>query len=348
MAANPARLFAGGLVLVLLAPPPLAKAEMALRARSEPRASAVERALTGGLVTLRTPGSLMIRIAAGNFVMGSTADEALAAAASCAREPLGNRCNERTFTDELPRHSLRLGSFWLDRTEVTAGDYDRCAARGRCPPRPLEGGARRFATPKWPATFVTAREAETYCRARGARLPREAEFERAARGTSGRTYPWGDFYNGKLANHGRGGLDASDASDGYAELAPVGSFPNGATPDGFLDLAGNAAEWTADAYSERYDLPPDPNANALVLRGGHYASDAAWLRGAARRPLGPDERRPFVGFRCARSFSAETDEPEDAKSAPGPAAGAASGGTPGPAAGATPGAAANRTPGAAP
>jgi formylglycine-generating enzyme required for sulfatase activity len=283
----------------------------------------------------------MIRVAASSFVMGSTADEALAAAASCAREPLGN-CNARTFTDELPRHSVRLGSYWLDRTEVTAADYDRCAARGRCAPRPLTGGARRFAAEKWPATFVSARDAETYCRARGARLPREAEFERAARGTNGRIYPWGNFYNGKLANHGRVGLDTTDAGDGYTELAPVGSFPSGATPDGFFDLAGNAAEWTADAYSERYDLPPDPNSHALVLRGGHYASGAAWLRAAARAPLEPDERRPFVGFRCARSFGAETDEPEDESGAPAVPAGAPPGVTPTPAPSVAP------TPGASP
>ncbi len=333
MAASLLRLVPGGLALALLAPPPAARAEIARRARSPERASAVERALTGGLVTLRTPGSLMLRVPASSFVMGSTPDEALAAATSCAREPLGgSRCNLRTFTDELPKHTVRLGSFWLDRTEVTAGDYDRCAARGRCAPRPLGAGARRFAADQWPATFVTAREAEAYCRARGARLPREAEFERAARGASARTYPWGNFYNGKLANHGRIGLDTSDASDGFAELAPVGSFPSGATPDGFLDLAGNAAEWTADAWSERYDALPDPNANARTVRGGHYATGAAWLRGAARQPLDPEERRSFVGFRCARAFGVETDEPEDEKGAPSPGSGDA----PGPAAAPSP------------
>jgi formylglycine-generating enzyme required for sulfatase activity len=293
----------GGLVLALLANPPTAKAEVARYGRLPQRATAVERAFSGGLVSLRAPGSIMIRVAASSFIMGSTADEALDAAVASAREPLGNRYNEQTFTDELPRHSVSLGSFWLDRSEVTAGDYDHCAARGRCAPRPLEGGARRFAAEEWPATFVSARDAEIYCRTRGARLPHEAEFERAARGTGGRTYPWGNVYNPKLANHGREGLDTTDASDGYAELAPVGSFPNGATPDGFVDLAGNAAEWTQDAYNRRHDLAPDPNGHDLVVRGGHYARGAAWLRGAARMPRDPDDRLPFIGFRCARSFA---------------------------------------------
>jgi formylglycine-generating enzyme required for sulfatase activity len=291
---------------------PTAKAELAWRARSSHRVGPVERALSGGMVTLRGPGSTMIRVISSTFVMGSTPDEVLEASASCSREPLGYHCNEHTFASELPRRTLRIASFWLDRTEVTAGNYDRCAARGSCSPRRLEGGARRFSEPNLPATFVSARDAETYCQSRGARLPRESELERAGRGTLGRRYPWGNVYGAKNANHGRLGLDGSDASDGYAELAPVGSFAAGRTPDGFLDLAGNAAEWTGDAYTERHDAPPDPAwGGARAVRGGHYQNGAAWLRSAARSPLGPDEIRPYVGFRCARTAGS----PEPAVSA---------------------------------
>jgi formylglycine-generating enzyme required for sulfatase activity len=246
----------------------------------------------------------MIRVVASTFVMGSTPDEVLAASASCSREPLGYRCNEHTFANELPRRTLELPSFWLDRTEVTAAEYDRCAERGVCRSRRLEGGAQRFAAPSLPATFVSARDAETYCESRAARLPRESELERAGRGTAGRRYPWGEVYANKNANHGRLGIDASDASDGYSELAPVGSFVSGRTPDGFLDLAGNAAEWTADVYADRHDEPPDPAwGGARAIRGGHYESGGAWLRSAARSPLGPDELRPYVGFRCARAVA---------------------------------------------
>jgi sulfatase modifying factor 1 len=289
----------------------LARAGVADRARASRRTTAVERALTGGLVTLTSPGSTMIRVVASSFSMGSTPDEIVLAIASCSREPLGYRCNGQTFGNELPEHTLHLGSYWLDRTEVTAAAYDHCAARGECAPRPLSGGARRFARPDLPATFVTAREAAAYCRSRGARLPSEAEFERAARGMARRRYPWGDAYNPHLANHGRVGLDTSDWTDGYAELAPVGSFPAGRTPDGFLDLAGNAAEWTSDTYTERYDLGPDPAwGGARAVRGGDYQTGAPWLRGAARMPLSPDERRPSVGFRCARSLGdGEDGEP---------------------------------------
>ena len=320
MAASVAGYGACGLVLATLLWPPLAQAGPPERARAAERTSAIERALTGGLVTLRSPGSLMLRVAAGNFIMGSTADETLEAAAICAREPLTEHCDASSFRDELPQHSVKLRSFWLDRAEVTASDYDRCAARGRCTPRPLSGGARRFGRERWPATLVTAREAAAYCQARGARLPSEAEFERAARGTAGRVYPWGNFYNGHLANHGRGGIDETDARDGYAELAPVGSFPDGATPDGFVDLAGNAAEWTSDKYSTRYDLGPEPNAHDVVVRGGSYESSAAYLRGAARTPHDPDERSPLVGFRCARSFDIDDDD-DDAPPPPSPPGG---------------------------
>ncbi len=306
----------GGLAAV-----PAAQARPAFQARSAARIGPVERALSGGLVTLRGPGSTMIRVVASTFVMGSTPDEVLAASASCSREPLGYRCNEHTFANELPRRTLELPSFWLDRTEVTAAEYDRCAERGVCRPRKLEGGAQRFAAPSLPATFVSARDAETYCESRAARLPRESELERAGRGTAGRRYPWGDVYSKKNANHGRLGIDTSDASDGYGELAPVGAFAAGRTPDGFLDLAGNAAEWTSDVYADRHDEPPDPAwGGARAIRGGHYEHGAAWLRSAARSPLGPDELRPFVGFRCARAAAGpepgEADESVSPQAAP--------------------------------
>lgn len=296
------------LSLALLVVPPAARAEMSERARSTRAVSPVERALSGGLVTLRAPGSAMIRVVAGSFVMGSSPAELALALGSCAREALGYRCNDRSFTSELPRHTATLGSFWLDRTEVTAGDYDRCAATRACPPRALEGGARRFAASELPATLVSATDAETYCRSRGARLPSEAELERAARGTSGRLYPWGTNYDPRLSNHGRLGLDTSDFSDGFAELSPVGSFPEGRTPDGFLDLAGNAAEWTRDPFTPRHDLPVDPAwGGARVVRGGDFLSGAAFLRSAARVPLPPDQRLPTVGFRCAHSAATKNE-----------------------------------------
>lgn len=296
------------LSLLLFAACPTAVAHASRSARSPVLPTPVERALTGGLVALRAPASTMIRVARSRFVSGSSADDVVRAIAMCAREPLHYRCDERAFSNELPDAIREIGSYYLDRYEVRREDFDRCVSRGHCDPPDLELPAH-LARPDLPATLVRASEAEAYCRSRGARLPTELELERAARGTVGRNYPWGNLWNGKLANHGRLGLDPSDDSDGFAELAPVGSFASGRTPDGFFDLAGNAAEWTSETYSEQYGTAPDPAAPARrSVRGGHYLDGAAWLRGAARTAYDAADRRPYIGFRCARTAGAPARE----------------------------------------
>lgn len=253
----------------------------------------------------------MIRVPSSDFWMGSTAAQVVEATVLCEREPLAATCDERSFSDELPRHRVQLSSFFLDRREVSVSDYDACVRVGRCKPPPYERGAQRFRQPTFPVSLVSWDEAQAYCAFRGARLPTEAEFERAARGSDGRRFPWGQLANDRLANHGRLGMDPSDDTDGFAELAPVGSFVSGRTPDGFLDLAGNVAEWVQDRYATEYPESPgiDPQGPgaaqatpARVVRGGSYESPLAWLRGAARGAHLPNERRPSLGFRCARSL----------------------------------------------
>lgn len=301
-----------GCALSLLAPPET-------RASSAPNSALVpwpipfsptESALSGGLAVLRARGSRMIRIPASSFVMGSTPEDIVAATALCEREPLAPICDERGFADELTQHRVHLSGYFLDRTEVTVADYQACVRLRRCKAPPYEQGAERFKQPRFPVTFVTWEEAREFCAFRGARLATEAEFERAARGATGRRFPWGELANGHLANHGRLGMDTTDDSDGFAELAPVGSFSAGRTPDGFLDLAGNVSEWVEDRYATQYPDeevtdPTGPDAtiatSARVVRGGSYESPLAWLRGAARGPAQPAERRPTLGFRCARS-----------------------------------------------
>jgi formylglycine-generating enzyme required for sulfatase activity len=293
---------------------PLAEARSDARGPHEssddPGLAPAERAITGGVVALKSPGSRMIKLRASSFRMGSEVGDVLEAVAECAKEPLGERCREEMFSDELPRHVVRLSAYWLDRTEVTVKDYRRCVALHRCKAVPYREGAKRFDRPSYPVSLVTFSDAEDFCRFRGARLPTEAEFERAARGQKGRRYPWGELYNSHVANHGRLGLDPSDDSDGYAELAPVGSFPDGRTPEGFLDLAGNVAEWIADFYAPGYPDGPasDPHGPSLggnvsghVVRGGHFSAAAPWLRGAARSSADAATRSPTLGFRCARS-----------------------------------------------
>lgn len=273
-------------------------------------ANPIETALSGGLKLLRARGSLMIRVPASEFVMGSTSTEIIDATVLCEREPLAASCDERSFADESLAHRVRLSSYFLDRREVSVAEFEACVRVGRCKPPPFERGAKRFAQPHFPVTLVTWDDAQAFCSFRGARLPTEAEFERAARGPSGRRFPWGELPNTRLANHGRLGIDVTDDADGFSELAPVGSFNAGRTPDGFLDLAGNAAEWVQDRYATQYPdaeqvNPQGPEAaqatSARVVRGGSYDSPMAWLRGAARGAYLPSERRPSIGFRCARS-----------------------------------------------
>lgn len=298
--------------LLLLARPPETRAAdpASLLVPWRPSASASDVALSGGLVQLRAPGSPMIRVASSEFTMGSTSAEILDGAGVCEHEPLAIDCDERSFADELLAHRVRLSSYWLDRREVTVAEYDACVRVKRCKALPYEHGARRFQRPDYPVSLVTWDEARAFCEFRGGRLPTEAEFERAARGPTGRRFPWGERVSSRAANHGRLGVDETDDSDGFAELAPVGSFVAGRTPDGFLDLAGNVAEWVADRYATQYPDgpvtdPPGPDAasatSARVVRGGSYVSPMAWLRGAARGARLPSERRPSTGFRCARS-----------------------------------------------
>jgi sulfatase modifying factor 1 len=261
-----------------------------------------------GIVTLRAPGPSTVFVPKGAFVMGSDVAEITIAIDMCKREPLGDEGCERPFINELDAHEVLLSAYYMDRTEVTVRDYRRCVDLGACTAAPFAAGGQRFDRPALPITLVSFADAERYCTYAGGRLPTEAEWERAARGTSRRRFPWGNTYNPMLANHGTLGIDESDDSDGFAELAPVGSFPGGRTPDGIDDLAGNAAEWVADAIedpsSARYAPTSQVNPNGAasgalrVVRGGGYETAAPWLRTAARTFRLASTRKPFIGFRC--------------------------------------------------
>jgi formylglycine-generating enzyme len=261
-------------------------------------------------ITLTAPLPRNVRIPAGNFRMGSTAEEVLAALTQCSGETLSQRCPD--FSDEQPVRELSLSAFWLDVLEVSVEDYARCVAARRCKPIPYYQGARRFEQPTLPATMVTFDDAERYCGFAGGTLPTEAQFERAARGETRRVFPWGNLYNSSLANHGKLAHLPTDDADGFAELAPVTAFHNGATPEGVRQLSGNASEWVRDRYlpyyndSDRTDPQgPDVNAGATerVVRGGGYLSPRGRIRGAARVSAAPDQRSAERGFRCAYDAS---------------------------------------------
>lgn len=280
-------------------------------------------------VVLRSAESEQVLFRGGEFTMGAEPTVALTAVELCKRDVASeDACDfplrqegmplEELVQNEVAAHPVTLSPYWLDRTEVTVEAYARCVELGPCSqsapkPRPTRDNARL------PMTGVSHDEADIFCHWRGGRLPTEAEWERAARGAgpTGRLFPWGNTYFPGASNHGTlrllGALEGprmlfawDDDHDGFRELAPVGSFSAGRTPEGLEDMAGNAAEWVADNYADRYDPvsahdPKGPPLSPLrVIRGGSYVHGPAQLRTSARSFASPGLRLPFLGFRCAR------------------------------------------------
>lgn len=218
-------------------------------------------------------------------------------------------------TDEKPSRPVYLSAFAIDRYEVTNARFAIFVAATGYQTDAEKHGAERAdgiswrqphgpgstAAPSHPVVYVSWRDAEAYCAWRGGRLPTEAEWEKSARGPDGRLWPWGAAFAAGRAN-------VWGVEDGYAELAPVGSFPAGASPYGALDLAGNVWEWCADWYdADYYATAPtqDPQGPATgrfkVLRGGSWINHGPTLRSINRVEVLPVERSPYIGFRCARS-----------------------------------------------
>lgn len=278
-------------------------------------------ASTTSVALLRPSLDGMIAIAGGTFTQGSSTDEMRAAFQLCKREPLPRLCDHlvRELVDEGPPRQVTLSPFFIDRTEVTVAAYRRCVRAGACEKPGFAEGDARFDRDDLPVTHVAWDDARSFCAFRRARLPTEAEWERAARGISGRNFPWGAVSDGRLANHGA--LDVGvreddygqlvgvtdDGDDEFATLAPVGSFASGATPDGLHDLAGNAAEWVADVFDDAYAMGPVTNPTGAVagarrvVRGGGFLSPMALVRGAARSGRPAAARDADLGFRCAAS-----------------------------------------------
>jgi formylglycine-generating enzyme required for sulfatase activity len=280
---------------------------------------ASERALAFGVVALRPSPERRIRIAGGRFVMGSTFEEMQDAMRLCAKELAGFACDDQhmwspaqSIRAEGHAHEVTLDDFMLDATEVTVERYGRCVAAGACAPAGFTAGDTRYDMPDFPVTHVTWQDAVNYCTWDGGRLPTEAEWELAARGHVNNTFPWGKVYSPRLANHGAFAQESTDGRDGFIGLAPVGSFPDGATPTGLLDMAGNVAEWVYDWYDRdeqqfgyRRGAQTNPKGPSFgqyghVIRGGSYRDGAHELRAAARRASTYAQRE--VGFRCAASL----------------------------------------------
>jgi len=244
-----------------------------------------------------------VSIARGTFTMGSSEGE----------------------DDEKPTRAVTLDRFAMARTETTVAQYERCVQAGACqPPDECKWGPEfrtygQSGRANHPVNCVSWFQSRDFCAWAGGRLPTEAEWEYAARGTDGRRFPWG---NQGPDSDPRPVGNFSDASakavkpdwpviggydDGYAGTAPVGSFPAGRSPFGLDDMAGNVWEWVSDWHAN-YDIsatsnPSGPYSGSFrVFRGGSFISDdVRSLRAAFRYSGEPSGAGAFLGFRCARS-----------------------------------------------
>ena len=231
----------------------------------------------------------MITIAPGEFTMGSTGKDIAWAAQTFFSESLDY------YRDETPAHSVNLQAYKIDVTEVTMKQY-RSYREQTGVPAPKFMDNERFNQDDQPVVGVSWQEAADYCATLGKRLPTEAEWEKAARGTDGRFYPWGNQPDETQAN-------VRGKKDGFRYSAPVGVKTFGASPYGIHDMAGNVWEWTADWYQPH---PGNTHPNDFygeqfkVIKGGSWFSNMDLARIPVRGKSLPDRRNNFLGFRCAK------------------------------------------------
>ena len=252
---------------------------------SEPATSAPTVTPEPQMTPTETPeidGMTMLYVPAGEFQMGSDNGE----------------------RDEKPVHTVYLDAFWIDQSEVTNAMYAKCVEARECDPPSSTGSRTRESYygnaefGDYPVIYVSWNDAVAYCEWAERRLPTEAEWEKAARGTDERTYPWGNTIDSSYANYN------SNVGDTMA----VGSYEKGASFYGAYDMAGNVWEWIADWYgSDYYASSPSSNptgpdsGSARVLRGGAWVNYNDFARSAYRGRGDPASSNVNLGFRCSRS-----------------------------------------------
>ena len=253
-------------------------------------------------IAKRSSPSPAIRIPEGHFLMGTVRID---------DDPYGLGTQ---FDDtELPQRRIWLDSYRIDRDEVSLGEYLAFLYDKRL--HPSEGLQKLIwhvitvhsiadeTLARWPALYVTWKEADEFCRSRGKHLPTEAQWEKAARGPDGLIFPWGGTPpDNKLAMFGQHHVHEIPI------LAAVDTGDKGKSPYGLHHMAGNIGEWVQDWFGLDYYAyipernPPGPTSGRYkVVRGGSWKSKPNMLRSATRGGAAPDQRSPTIGFRCAAS-----------------------------------------------
>ena len=270
-----------------------------------PTVSPTVQPAIGSSRTGEVDGMVQVFVPAGEFLMGSTDPEAR-----------NTTKNGRAYP-EIPQHTVYLDSYWIDKYEVTNSQYALCVDAGVCGPPWVNNSytyANYFGSPEfkdYPIIWVTWYQARGYCEWAGRRLPTEAEWEKAARGTDGQKYPWGNEpVSGERANFCDINCTRNIANprydDGFPDTAPVGSFPAGASPYGAMDMSGNVWEWVStliqpypyDAADGREDLDAP---GERTWRGGPWSNGYWWMRSSVRYRSVPEYKWYVLGFRCASS-----------------------------------------------
>ena len=196
-------------------------------------------------------------------------------------------CNDAVDTecedDERPGRMVEVSTFQIDQFEVTVAAYATCVDAGGCRLPGTSSGCNWEVADRLshPINCVDWGQAGEYCGWAGKQLPTEAQWEKAARGTDGRVYPWGNSFDATRAN-------VNGTVDGFAETAPVGRFATGHSPYYAFDMAGNVWEWTSYC---------DPS--VCYFRGGSWVDGPRFARASMRNRLAPGNRFNDLGFRCA-------------------------------------------------
>ncbi|MCL5278057.1 MAG: bifunctional serine/threonine-protein kinase/formylglycine-generating enzyme family protein [Deltaproteobacteria bacterium] len=265
--------------------------------KTQQRAKVVRK--TNQTIRHRAPPG-MVYIPAGNFMMGCS--------------PNDSNC----YDNEKPYHRVYLSAYYIDKNDVTVDEYTRCVNAGGCTAPQwnncyvwngsswqIGSAGSEFQEGNHPIVCVDWNQANAYCQWAGKRLPTEAQWEKAARGTDGRIYPWGNQFDcNKSCN--------SVSPCSHSHTCAVGSYPQGASPYGVMDMAGNVWDWVSDWYDANYYAnsplkdPQGPDSRQYrVLRGGSWGNIIpTYLRSSFRVVNDPTDRiSNLFGFRCIRQVS---------------------------------------------